>query len=149
MLSKTINADYIQAMKNKDAERVSTLSFLRAQIKNVMIDKKSEELDDVDVITIIKKQIKQRQDSITQYRNGGREDLAGKEQRELEILKVYLPEEMSEEQLDPIVKETIAEVGATGMKDMGMVMKAINPKVAGRADNKLVSDLVRKNLGSL
>lgn len=149
MLSKKLTADYITAMKAKDSFRVSTINFLRAQIKNVMIDRKIDELDDVEVITIIKKQVKQRQDSIEQFTKGGRKDLADKEQSELEILKEYLPEEMSAEQLEPIVNEAIKEVGATSMKEMGLVMKAVAVKVAGKADNKLVSELVRKALGSL
>ena len=149
MLSKNITADYIKAMKAKESLKASTINFLRAQIKNVMIDKRIEELDDVEVITIIKKQVKQRQDSIEQYTNGGRDDLAAKEQAELEILKEYLPEEMSAEELEPIVKETVQEIGAVSMKEMGAVMKAVSVKVAGKADNKLVSELVRKILQNL
>lgn len=149
MLSKQITSDYIQAMKAKDSFKASTLNFLRAQIKNVMIDKRVDELEDLDVIATIKKQVKQRQDSIEQYTSGGREDLAVKERAELDILKTYLPEEMSAGQLEPIVRETVLETGAAGMKEMGMVMKALMPKVSGRADNKLVSELVRKVLGEM
>lgn len=149
MLSQQITADYIAAMKSKEKQKSSTLSFLRAQIKNVMIDKRVQELDDTEVVQIIKKQVKQRQDSITQFKNGGREDLADTEQAELEILKMYLPEEMSAQDLEPIVREAVGEAGATGMKDMGAVMKAVMSKVAGKADNKLVSDLVKKVLGDM
>jgi len=149
MLSKQISTDYIQAMKSKDALRSSTLNFLRAQIKNVMIDKRTEDLDDVEVVAIIKKQVKQRLDSIKQFTDGGRQDLAAKEQAELEILKVYLPQEMSAGEIEPIVQETVREVGAGGMKDMGAVMKAVMPKVAGKADNTVVSGVVKKILGSL
>ncbi len=148
MLSKQISTDYVKAMKAKDKLKSSTLNFLRAQIKNVMIDKRVEELEDVEVVVIIKKQVKQRQDSIVQYQNGGRDDLAAKEQAELEILKEYLPPEMSAQELEPIIQETVQEIGATSMKEMGAVMKSLKPKIEGRADNKLVSELVRKILGN-
>ena len=144
-----ISKDYIQAMKAKDSLKSSTLSFLRAQIKNVIIDKKKDVLEDEEVVAIIKKQVKQRHDSIEQYEKGGRPELAQKEKQELEILKNYLPEEMAAEQLGPIVEEAIKESGATSMKDMGAVMKAVMPKVAGKADNKMVSDLVKKSLAQL
>lgn len=149
MLEKQISADYIQAMKAKDKDRVAVLSFLRAQIKNVLIDKRVESLDDIEVIAVIKKQVKQRLDSIDQYRKGGREDLASQEQKEFDILKTYLPQEMGADQLEPLVAQAIAQAGATGMKDMGAVMKALMPLVAGKADNKVVSDLVRKKLGGM
>ncbi|MCK5580961.1 MAG: GatB/YqeY domain-containing protein [Candidatus Omnitrophica bacterium] len=149
MLAEQISKDYIQAMKAKDSLKSSTLSFLRAQIKNVIIDKKKDVLEDEEVVAIIKKQVKQRHDSIEQYEKGGRPELAQKEKQELEILKNYLPEEMAAEQLGPIVEEAIKESGATSMKDMGAVMKAVMPKVAGKADNKMVSDLVKKSLAQL
>lgn len=148
MLSQKITQDYIQAMKAKASDRASTLNFLRAQIKNVMIDKRVQDLDDSEVTAIIKKQVKQRQDSIQQYTAGGRQDLAAKEQAELDILKAYLPDEMSAGDLAPLVEQAITETGASGPKDMGAVMKAMMPRVAGRADNKLVSDLVRQALES-
>ena len=149
MLAIRIDKDYVQAMKAKDALRVSTLSFLRAQLKNVVIDKKVERLEDADTISVIKKQIKQRQDSIEQYEKGGRIDLSEKEKYEMIILKEYLPEEMSVEELKPFVDEAIKEAQATGMKDMGNVMKIVVANVAGRADNKMVSNLVRQALAQL
>ena len=149
MLEQQINNDYKQAMKDRDAFKVSTLSFLRAQIKNLMIDQKVKEVEDTDVILVIKKQVKQRQDSIEQYEKGGREDLAEKERQELALLKTYLPEEMSQEQIRPLVAEAIQEVGATSIKDMGNVMKVIVSKVAGKADNKIVSTLVREALSQI
>ena len=148
-LDDKINADYIQAMKERNTVKSSTVNFLRAQLKNVRIDLKKEKLDDADVVTVIKKQIKQRQDSIEQYEKGGRMDLADKEKQELEILKSYLPEEMGEEQLRPVIAGVIKETGAIGMKDMGNVMKAVGLKVAGRADNKLVSILVKQILSQI
>ncbi len=149
MLSKKITEDYIQAMKSRDTEKAQALNFLRAQIKNVMVDKRVTDLDDADVIAVIKKQVKQRQDSIAQYEQGGRADLAAKERFELGLLKGYLPQEMSAEELRPIVEQAVAEVGASGMKDMGAVMKALMPKVAGKADNKTVSELVKNILSTM
>ena len=147
MLTERITNDYKQAMKDKEAVKVSTLSFLRSQIKNVIIEKKAEQLPDTDVIAVIKKQVKQRQDSIEQYEKGGRQDLADKEKQELMILQSYLPTEMSDAQLKSIIAEAVKEANATGPKDMGNVMKLVVAKVSGRADNKTVSNLVRQSLG--
>lgn len=146
MLEEQITNDYKQAMKDKDPIKVSTLSFLRAQLKYAMIDKKLEKLPDVEVITVIKKQVKQRQDSITQFEQGGRQDLADKEKTELDILKSYLPQEMSTEELKGLIEAAVKESGAKSMKDMGNVMKVLLPSIAGRADSRLVSDLVREKL---
>lgn len=148
MLVDQINTDYIQAMKSRETVKSATLNFLRAQLKYAMIDLKQKTLDDAQTIGVIKKQIKQRQDSIAQYEKGGRQDLADKEKQELVILQVYVPTEMGEEQLQPIVMAAIDEAQATSVKDMGKVMKAVLSKVAGRADNKLVSELVKKILES-
>ena len=141
-----IAEDYKQAMKNKEASKVSVLSFLRSQLKYTIIEKKVDKLDDTDVIAVIKKQAKQRQDSITQFTSGNRTDLADKEKAELVILKGYLPQEMSEVELKKMISETIKEINASGVKDMGKVMKALLPKLAGRADSKVVSDLVKAGL---
>ncbi len=146
MLEEQITNDYKQAMKDKDPIKVSTLSFLRAQLKYAMIDKKLEKLPDVEVITVIKKQVKQRQDSITQFEQGGRQDLADKEKTELDILRGYLPQEMSTEELKGLIEAAIKESGAQSMKDMGNVMKVLLPSIAGRADSRLVSELVREKL---
>ncbi len=149
MLEEKINKDYIQAMKDRNSVKSSTLSFLRASLKNVRIDKRVEAIEETDVIAVLKKQVKQRQDSIEQYGKGGRQDLVAKEQVELEILKTYLPQEMSEAELTTIVTAAVKEANATSVKDMGLVMKVLMPKVAGKADNKMVSEVVRKVLSSL
>ena len=149
MLDQKINQDYVTAMKARDQVRSSTLNFLRAQIKNVRIEKREETVSDADVITVIKKQIKQRQDSIEQYTKGGRQDLADKETAELNILKEYLPKELSDEHIKAIIAETLNESQATSVKDMGKVMKGVMDKVAGNADNKKVSDLVKQALMQL
>ncbi len=149
MLEEQIGKDYIQAMKDRDKLKSSTLNFLRAQMKNVLIEKKAKELKDEEVVVIVKKQVKQRQESIAQYEKGDRQDLAGKESAELAILKDYLPEEMPEKELEGYVTAAIEETQAESMKDMGKVMKIITAKVQGKADNKLVSELVKRALSQL
>jgi len=146
MLEEKILNDYKEAMKNKDALKVSTLSFLRAQFINLAIEKKKKSLDDSDCAVVIKKLIKQHQDSIEQFKQGNRQDLVDKEAKELEILKSYLPPELSEDEIRKIIEEAVSLTGAKEIKDMGKVMKEVTAKVAARADNKLVSDLVRKRL---
>ncbi len=146
MLAERIDSEFKQAMKDKNPVKVSTLSLLRSSFKYVMIEKKVEKIDDADVLAVIKKQIKQRQDSIEQYEKGGRQDLADKEKSELAILKVYLPAEMSAEELESIVKDIVKKIGAQGIKDMGKVMKEASSCLAGRADNRAVSETVKKIL---
>ena len=149
MLEDQISNDYKEAMKSRNAVKSSTLSFLRAHIKNAVIDQRAERADDATIIAVIKKQVKQRQDSIEQYEKGGRQDLAAKEQQEMEILKSYLPQEMSTDKLRGIITEAVKEAGAAGMKDMGKVMKVVMPKVSGQADNKMVSELVKEALSQM
>jgi uncharacterized protein len=146
MLEEKILNGYKEALKSKDSLRSSVLSFLRAQILNLAVEKKKNSLDDADVVSVIRKQIKQRQDSIEQFTKGNRSDLAEKEAREMEILKGYLPQELSPDEVKKIVEESIASAQATGIKDMGRVMKDVVGKVAGQADGKLVSDLVKDAL---
>ncbi|NQU74463.1 MAG: GatB/YqeY domain-containing protein [Candidatus Omnitrophica bacterium] len=146
MLQEKITNDYKEAMKKKDAVKVSTLSFLRAAIQNLAIEKKEEKLDDKDIIPVIKKQVKQRQDSIEQFKKGNRNDLVEKETKELEILKTYLPEELPIDEIKKIIEEAVASTGASSPKDMGKVIKEVMAKVAGRADGKLVSGLVKEKL---
>lgn len=146
LLEEKILEDFKKAMKDKDAIRVSTLSFLRAELKNVAIDRRLDRLDDADVISVIKKQVKQHEDSIEQFKKGNRYDLVGKESSELEILKSFLPKQLSEEKIKEAIEEVIASCGANRPQDMGKVMKELLPKLSGKADNKLVSDLVRQRL---
>jgi uncharacterized protein len=148
-LEKQIDKDYIQAMKDRNQQKSSALSYLRAMIKQVKVDERLETLDDVGVTAVLKKQIKQRQDSIEQFEKGGRIDLAAKEKAEVELMKGYLPAEMSADEVRGIIVEAIKETGAQSMKDMGNVMKAVRDKVAGRADGKLVSELVKEKLSVL
>ena len=148
-LEEKISQDYVQAMKARDSFTSSVLSFLRAQIKNVKVDKRLETVPDEDVISVIKKQVKQRQDSITQFKAGSRMDLAEKEEKELVILKNYLPPEMSAEKLKNIVEEVISASGATSIKDMGRVMKDVLSRAAGQADNQTVGALVKERLSKI
>ena len=148
-LEEKIGQDYVQAMKARDSFTSSVLSFLRAQIKNVKVDKRLEQVPDEEVISVIKKQAKQRQDSITQFRAGGRDDLAQKEEKELTVLKNYLPAEMSMEQLKLIVDEAVSASGASSIKDMGRVMKDVLARCAGQADNQTVGVLVKERLSKI
>lgn len=147
-LEEKIMADYKEAMKAKDQLRSQAISFLRSEMKYSAIEKRVEKLEDADVVAVIKKLIKQRQDSIAQFEKGQRMDLVQKEKKELEILKSYLPVEMSSEELVRIIEEVLVSTGASTMKDMGRVMKEVMNKTQGRADSKLTSDLIRQKLGS-
>lgn len=146
MLEEKIFNDYKAAMKNKDTLKSSVLSFLRAAMINVAMEKKKKSLDDNDAIVVIKKQVKQRQDSIEQFMKGNRQDLVDKETKELEILKSYLPPELPVEEIKKIIEEAVTTTGAQDTKDMGKVMKEVNAKVTGKADGKIVSDLVKERL---
>jgi len=138
--------DFKEAMKARDQHRTQTISFLRSEMNYYAIDKKKDKLDDADVAVVLKKLIKQRQDSITQFEKGQRMDLVEKEKKELLILKSYLPQELSEEEVVRIVGEVAAELGALTMKDMGKVMKEAMARTQGQADGKMLSDAVRKKL---
>jgi uncharacterized protein YqeY len=120
--------------------------MLSAALKNKQIDKRAP-LIDSEILDTVRSLIKQRKDSIEQFAKGGRQDLVDKEAAEVVILEVYLPQQMSREDVEKAVREVIAQTGAQGAKDMGKVMKALVPLLAGRADNKLVSELVKTSLG--
>ena len=146
ILEDKIMVDFKESMKAKDALRTQTISFLRSELKYLAIDKKKEKLDDVDVIAVLKKLIKQRQDSIAQFEKGNRADLVAKEKAELDILKAYLPPELSVDEISKVVSEVIDGCGAVTMKDMGRVMKEVTALLQGQADGKMVSDIVRSKL---
>ncbi len=146
MLEEKILNDYKQAMKAKDSLKSSVLSYLRAEIINVAIAKKKNTLEDNDCLAVIKKQIKQHQDSIAQFRQGNRNDLADKEAREMQVLQAYLPPQLSEDELKEIIEEIIGSTGAQGLKDMGKVMKEASARVGQSADSKLLSELIRQRL---
>jgi len=146
MLEEKILNDFKDAMRQKDSIKVSTLSFLRGQFGYAALERKKDKLDDADCISVIKKLMKQHQDSIEQFTAGNRLDLAEKEAKELVVLKGYLPAEMSPEELAKIVDEIVKASGAAGIKDMGKVMKEVLAKAGGAADGKLVSQLVKDRL---
>ena len=140
-LQKRIDEDLKNAMRAKDATRLSVLRLLKAALKNATIEKVGAdgELDEAEAIAVIRKQVKQRQDSIESFEKGGRAELADKEKQELAILNTYLPQGMAPDELAKVVRETIAELGATSKAQMGAVMKALQAKVGGRADGKMLS----------
>ncbi len=148
MLEEKILNDYKEAMKSRDTLKSSVLSFLRADMLNQATAKKKDKLDDSEIIVVIKKQIKQRQDSIEQFTMGNRLEMAEKEKKESEILKGYLPPELSVEQIKTLIEEAVVLTGASSIKDMGRLMKELTIKIAGGADGKLVSDLVRQRLST-
>lgn len=148
MLEEKILSDYKEAMKSRDSLRITVLSCLRAEFINAALAKKKNALDDSEIIGVIKKQVKQHQDSIEQFQNGNRVDLAEKEIKELEMLKVYLPPQLSEAELKKIIDELVKSIGALGLKDMGRVMKEVMAQVGTNADNKSVSDLVKARLSA-
>ncbi|AWY19280.1 GatB/YqeY domain-containing protein [Moraxella bovis] len=146
MTLKTTLTDTIKtAMKAKNMEQVKVLRNVQAVIKQVEIDGQTE-LDDKDVLAILQKQIKQRQESLGIYTANGRDDLAQKEQFEIDVISAFLPEQLSDDKLIAIINETIGELGASGMKDMGRVMNTVKDKTAGQADPAVISVLVKKAL---
>jgi uncharacterized protein YqeY len=144
-LKQKLQEDLKSSMKNKDTVRKSVVTLIRASIKQSEVDNRVE-LEDEDIIDIISKQLKQRKDVLVQFKDAKREDLVSEAEAEIEVLKEYLPQQLSEEELNEIVKSTISELGATSMKDMGKIMSAMKPKVKGRADGKLINELVKNNL---
>ncbi|HEY2712000.1 MAG TPA: GatB/YqeY domain-containing protein [Chthoniobacterales bacterium] len=147
-LTEQIDADLKDAMRARDADRLGVLRMLKSAFKYAAIEKSGAEgvLDDAEATLVIRKQVKQRQDSIDSFEKGGRTELAEKEKAEIAILNQYLPAAMSPEELARLVRETAAEVGATSKAQMGLVMKALGPKIAGRADGRTVSQEVQKQL---
>src|SRR5438105_12526654 len=135
-------------MREKNAIKLGVLRMLKAALTNATIEKggTDSKLTDTDATQVIRKQVKQRQDSIESFEKGGRAELAAKEKEELSILQLYLPQAMSADELAKVVRETIAEVGATSKAQMGAVMKALQTKVGGRADGKMLSAQVQKQL---
>ncbi|HIQ24651.1 MAG TPA: GatB/YqeY domain-containing protein [Persephonella sp.] len=136
-----------QALKAKDNLKLSVIRMLISEIKKVQIDKKKE-LSDEEIIEVIQRYAKQRKEAIKQYKDAKREDLAQKEEQELEIVSKFLPKQLSEEEIVKIVEQVIKETGASSMKDMGKVMKMVMEKVKGRADGSLVSKIVKEKLSN-
>ncbi|HBB56446.1 TPA: glutamyl-tRNA amidotransferase [Patescibacteria group bacterium] len=154
MLKEKIKTDFKEAFKAKERVKLSVLKMVNAAIGNAEIEKRAKAggvdtpLTDAEVMDILSKEAKKRKDSIEQYKAGGREDLAQSEQAELNVLKEYLPAQMSEEEIKSLAQKVIAEVGASSSSDLGKVMSALTSQTKGRADGALVSKIVREALGN-
>jgi uncharacterized protein YqeY len=146
-LKERINEDMKAAMRASDKERLSTIRMAQAAIKQREVDERTT-LDDAQVVAVIEKMVKQRRESIAQFEQGGRADLAAREAGEIALLQGYLPEPLSEAELDAIISEAIAASGASSIKDMGKVMAAVKAKAAGRADMGAVSARIKASLGA-
>ncbi len=147
-LSERVDSELKTAMREKNAIKLGVLRMLKAALTNATIEKggADSKLTDAEAAQVIRKQVKQRQDSIESFEKGGRAELAAREKEELSILQSYLPQGMSADEISKVVRETIAEVGASSKAQMGAVMKALQAKVAGRADGKTLSAEVQKQL---
>lgn len=145
MLEERINNDLKEALKAKDELRASCLRMLKTQLKNKSVEKMRSLTDD-EVMAVISSMVKKGKEAIEEFRKGNREDLAIKEEQEIRILQQYLPEMATQEEIEKVVKEVIAQIGAKGPKDMGKVMKEAMVKLAGRADGKIVSEVAKKSL---
>jgi uncharacterized protein len=148
MLIERIDADMKAAARAREARRLNTIRTLKSQMKYREIEK-GKPLDDADVVAVIGSMIKQRKDSASQYTAGGRPELAETENAEIAILETYLPRQLTDDELAALVKDAMAASGAKGPKDMGAVMKALMPRVAGQAEGKRVSDAVKGALSKL
>jgi uncharacterized protein YqeY len=142
-----ISKQLMEAMKARDEAKVSTLRMIKAALGAQAIQKGKDKLDDAESIDVLGKLLKQREESIEAFTKGNRPELAEKERKEAEILKGYLPAQMSEAELKSIVEAAVKELGVSGPQALGAVMKAVMPKVAGRADGKTLNQLVRQTLG--
>lgn len=144
-MSSAINEAVKDAMRAKAKERLGTLRLITAEFKRIEVDERIE-LDDARVLVVLDKMVKQRRDSAKQYSENGRPELAEKEQFEISVIQEYLPQQLSEAELRTLVQQTADSLGVSGMADMGKLMGAIKPKVQGRADMGLVSQLVKAQL---
>ncbi|CAG5078853.1 Uncharacterized protein YqeY [Thermobacillus xylanilyticus] len=144
-LAERLNEDLKLAMKSQDKFKLSVLRMVRAAIKNQEIERKRA-LDDSEVIDVLSREIKQRRDSLQDFEKAGRTDLAEQASAEIEIISAYLPKPLTDEEVTALVQQTIQETGASSKADMGKVMAALMPKVKGRADGKLVNQIVSKHL---
>jgi len=144
-LRDQVSEDMKSAMKAREAERLAAIRLLLAAMKQREVDERIT-LDDAGVVAVVEKMIKQRKDSIAQYEKAARQDLADKEKYEISVIEKYLPQQLSQAEIDAIIAEAIASTGAKGAADMGKVMGVVKPKLAGRADMGRVSGLVKTRL---
>lgn len=145
-LKQQISEDMKNAMRAKDSVRLGAIRLLQAAIKQREVDERID-LDDTAVIAVIEKMLKQRRDSIAAYESANRTDLADVEKFEVSVLQTYLPQQLTEEEIKAILEKVVADTGAEGVKDMGKVMAAIKPLVAGKADMGKISGLIKARLG--
>lgn len=146
MLIEKINKDYIKAMKEKDTLKANILNMLRSAIKYKEIENREKEISDEDVIDLVKKEIKRHEESIEMYKTGGRKDLQEKEEKELQVLKSYLPEQISEDEVKRIISEIILKLNATSKNDFGKVMKEAMSQLRGKAEGSLIKRVVEESL---
>ncbi|WP_020146011.1 GatB/YqeY domain-containing protein [Thioalkalivibrio sp. ALJ15] len=145
-LKARLQDDVKQAMRAREKERLGALRLIQAEVSQFEVDERREADDDA-VLAILNRMLKQRRDSIDQYRKGGREDLAEREAAEITVIEAYMPEQLGDAELEQMIGEAIAETGAAGPSDMGKVMGVLKPRVFGRADMGVVSQKVRTALG--
>ncbi|MBK1621104.1 glutamyl-tRNA amidotransferase [Lamprobacter modestohalophilus] len=145
MLKARLQADMKAAMKAGDKARLGVIRLINAAIKQREVDERVE-LDDTQVLVVLDKMLKQRRDSVTQYQDAGREDLAAQERFEIQVCQEYMPAALSEDEIAALITAAIADTGAAGMKDMGKVMAALKPKLQGRADMAAVSAKIKAKL---
>jgi len=146
-LKGQIQEDVKTAMRAREQKRLTALRLITAAIKQVEVDQRIE-MDDTAVLAVLDKMVKQRRDSLEQYQAAGRDDLAAQEQFELDLISSYLPEALSEDELSALIKQAVADTGASSMRDMGAVMNKLREQVQGRADMKAVSNAVKAQLGA-
>jgi uncharacterized protein YqeY len=144
-INDKVSKEMVSAAKSKDKLRLSALRLIKAALHNKEIDLKGE-LKEEDVLQVLSSMVKQRKDSIEQFKIGGRQDLVEKEEKELAVVQEFMPQQLSEEEIEKEIIAAIEEVGATGPRDMGKVMKALMPKFTGKADGKVVSAKVKEKL---
>src|ERR1700690_380766 len=143
-LQERVSQEIKAAMLAKAADLLSALRMLKSALGYAQIERKTESLSDADVVALVQKEVKKRRDSVEQFEKGGRAELAAKEKQEITVLESFLPQPLSPDVLEKLVRDTIQEMGATSKKDMGTVIKAVQTKAAGRADGKSISGLVGK-----
>ena len=148
-LREQILADIKSAMLSKQSVKLNTLRFLQSAIKNKEIDSRPNPITEDDVMAVVKKLIKQRKESIEQFTTAGRQDLVDQETAELKVMEVYLPAQMSKQQIEAVVSEVIKAVSAKSVKDMGTVMKESIVRTGGQADSKTISEVIKAQLAAL
>lgn len=147
-LLEQLNTDIKQAMKDKDKDKLGVIRMVKASLQNEAIKQSKDTLSMDDELTVLSRELKQRKDSLQEFKAAGRDDLVAKLDVEINVLQAYMPKQLSEKELDEIVQNTIQEVNATSKKDMGKVMSAIMPKVKGKADGSAINKLVLKHLNN-